>query len=396
MVLPEIVFGWAMTNYLSARKSSREIKAFLRNSEDPDEKEAEWSITHSMYADIGGFAIKFPRQSNWSANIEASGEWQQSLAKFIQDNTQGHPCLGRYDWNVHPQHLDVVKTLFDSGKFPMYDYDRWRTLRSMVGDVWVLSAPQLLEARRCGIIDKLPIITQADILDKSKDDALVKTLALIQAVWLAIQLIIRASTKRQSSQIEITALAFAVCALVSYLLLLSQPKDVGGPTILHSNKGWSATSSHFEALANKAVATGPWKRRDYSMPNFAITADDGGGSFALGTSFGLLVFGAIHLIAWNFEFPSPTERLLWRVSVLLVALLPVSFALIMVLFLVLFDLAGFEEKKADRGHDFNIWVHAILFTLPRLFLLVEAIRSTYYLPPNSYTATWASNIPRLG
>jgi hypothetical protein len=181
------------------------------------------------------------------------------LDEFVEDNERGHPFLGPYDWKVHPEHYSLAKDLLESEVLD--DPDRRGNCRALIGDVWVLSAGQILLAREFGIIDKLPTITESDIRDKSEEDALVKVLALVQAVWLAVELIIRASTGRQSSQIEIMALAFAVCALLSYLLLLSQPKDVSIPTVLPAARGPKATE--FEAIVRRRVVTGPWPRPGY-------------------------------------------------------------------------------------------------------------------------------------
>jgi hypothetical protein len=68
--------------------------------------------------------------------------------------------------------------------------------------------------------------------DESKNDNLVKALALIQVIWLGIQLSIRANTGRQSSQPEFMALAFAICGFITYVLLIQRPKDVNTPTII--------------------------------------------------------------------------------------------------------------------------------------------------------------------
>lgn len=85
-------------------------------------------------------------------------------------------------------------------------------------------------------IVRFPYITEAHIRDRSKGDSLVKFVAVIQVVWLAIQLSIRAATGRQSSQIEIMALAFAVCAAITYLLLLYQPNDVQTPVFVLADR----------------------------------------------------------------------------------------------------------------------------------------------------------------
>jgi hypothetical protein len=45
-----------------------------------------------------------------------------------------------------------------------------------------------------------------------------------------------------------------------------------------------------------------------------------------GVAIGGVIFGAIHIAAWNFDFPTSIERTLWRIaSVLSTALLPVMY-----------------------------------------------------------------------
>ena len=399
MISPELVLGWALSNYISARKNTQKIVAYQKShagsSEDGGEEEADWTMAHSMYAEIGGFFVRFPRRQEPErkpgppATGSGSGTWRRWLDEFVEDNERGHPFLGPYDWKVHPEHYSLAKDLLESEVLD--DPDSRRNCRALIGDVWVLSAGQILLAREFGIIGKLPTITESEIRDKSKEDALVKVLALVQAVWLAVELIIRASTGRQSSQIEIMALAFAVCALLSYLLLLSQPKDVSIPTVLPAVRG--PKSTEFEAIVRRRVVTGPWPRRGYAMPNFATSLQDGGWVLLLGTVGGLLVFGSVHLIAWNFEFPTATEGLLWKISALVVALLPTAWLMSVFCLAVCWPTDDGDWGKRD---DVIFWVFVILFSFPRLFLLVEAVRSTYYLPPSSYTSSWANNIPRVG
>lgn len=136
---------------------------------------------------------------------------------------------------------------------------------------------------------------------------------------------------------------------------------------------------------------GPWPRPDYSMPSFASSLNDLGVVYMLGTVLGIFVFGSVHLLASNFEFPTIAEYLLWKASALAVALLPVAwFAL------GLGCTTLHRQTSWSRADDVAFWVFVTLFTFPRLFLLVEAILSVYYLPPLLFAVTWASNIPRVG
>ncbi|KAK4108768.1 hypothetical protein N656DRAFT_373437 [Canariomyces notabilis] len=254
-------------------------------------------MTHSMYANIGGFVVRFPRrQSEWKPDPPEPGfelSWSRWLDEFVEDNERGHPWLGAYDWKAHPEHYRLAKDLLESEADFLCKSkrcDHREACRALSGDVWVLSAAQILKAREFGIIDKLRTINENEIKDKSKEDALIKILALIQAVWLPIELIIRASTRRRSSQMEIMALAFAVCALISYLLLLPHPKDVSIPTVLRAVR--SPTSTEFEAIVRCTVGImGAWPRPAYTMPNFAMPDKDAELLMLPGTVGGLLVFG---------------------------------------------------------------------------------------------------------
>jgi hypothetical protein len=48
----------------------------------------------------------------------------------------------------------------------------------------------------------------------------------------------------------------------------------------------------------------------------------------LGCLFSLLLFGAVHCVAWNFEFPTELEMIFWRLSSIVTAVvLPVTWLL---------------------------------------------------------------------
>src|SRR5882762_9228543 len=62
------------------------------------------------------------------------------------------------------------------------------------------------------------------------------------------------------------------------------------------------------------------------VPTF-YAGDLSGGEKWLAGSAGLItasIFGAIHCVAWSFEFPSHAERLLWHVSSVVITCLPLA------------------------------------------------------------------------
>ncbi|KAK9422155.1 hypothetical protein SUNI508_05163 [Seiridium unicorne] len=76
----------------------------------------------------------------------------------------------------------------------------------------------------------LPDFPVEVIKDKSKADALAKSLAIIQAGWFVLQAITRQASGLMVTPLELSTLADAVCALVIYYLWWDKPLDVQSST----------------------------------------------------------------------------------------------------------------------------------------------------------------------
>lgn len=189
----------------------------------------------------------------------------------------------------------------------------WLTnLRALCGDRWSLDAKQLLLARRLGIIDKLPSMTEGEIEDLNKSDMLLKIVAVLQILWLCVQLCTRLSHRIPTTQLEVVTLAFAVCSIFTYLLFLSRPKDV------HTVQGIDASRYPTPSEILQIAVIGPgisgcW-RQDVAIPNNSIHRT-GGLHFPWSTCILIFIFGALHLISWKYNFPTETEKILWRASI---------------------------------------------------------------------------------
>jgi hypothetical protein len=108
------------------------------------------------------------------------------------------------------------------------------------------------------------------------------------------------------------------------------------------------------------------------------------------------IFGAIHCVAWSFEFPSPTEQLLWRISSLAITSGPVT-----ILGLGLISISNFPRNVLIGWWG---WVFlgipltslALLYILARVTLLVLAFMSLRLLPSGAYhTVNWTTFIPHI-
>jgi hypothetical protein len=104
--------------------------------------------------------------------------------------------------------------------------------------------------------------------------------------------------------------------------------------------------------------------------------------------FAIVLFGGLHLFAWNLHFPSYAEQVLWRASALTVAIAPTVCAL-----LVLLESTWLH--RTDRFSKWSVTISAPLYLFARLFIVVESFRSLYFLPPRAFLSTWAANAPHI-
>lgn len=98
------------------------------------------------------------------------------------------------------------------------------------------------------------------------------------------------------------------------------------------------------------------------------------------------MFGAVHIAAWNFHFPSLTERLLWRIS---------SIGVIVLLSLI--DSLVFENRLSDLLYKLVVVVVGIPYSLLRLYMFIEMFISLRPSPASVYqTPQWSQYFPSFG
>lgn len=329
---------------------------------------------------------------------------------------------GPVAWNPHPDLVALSKMLIasmtnasstsppteDPTALPpeMHKTHLIRHLISLEGDATPLCAAQLIEARRLGLISYLPYLTEAMVRDRDKGNTLVKLAAVWQTIWLAIDLAVRQAAGLPSSPLEFVVLAFSVLALATYLLNWFAPKDVQTLFYVPSTRLPTANELYTLAILRlHANGTCPGSFAHWCIPS--VDARRAGYLRATrvwlaGGAWSGMVFGSLHLLAWNFAFPTAAEKWLWRAAGLMTAVWPLIPGIFGWCVAMLRRRLG---KKAWLSQAAVI-VFSRLFMVPvllvipllcaRVFLLVEAYRSLYYLPPESYVTTWTSNVPRFG
>ncbi|KAL8980024.1 MAG: hypothetical protein Q9205_004780 [Flavoplaca limonia] len=111
----------------------------------------------------------------------------------------------------------------------------------------VLAVLQCLSSHDKDLREVIPFVSEEEIWDKSKANALAKTTVCIQATWFCAQCIARIAQQMPTSLLELHTVAHAVCALLVYILWWSKPLDVQEPTVI--DVGQSDTARNVCALA---------------------------------------------------------------------------------------------------------------------------------------------------
>jgi hypothetical protein len=378
LLAPETIMGLASSSLWSARSNNKKLKDLACQDG------VAWSIAHTFYADMGGFVIVFNEH-----DVERTAEGFNTDDSFGQ-----HTLLVRTAQLFQPLSMDRLHRLGDPHwKVDSKNRDMALKLRKVhaedslqfKGNIWALSAAQLALARNLGIIDRLPNLSKDELADKNKGDLLVKGFAILQIIWMLVQLVVRWYHQTPASQLEVMTLSFAACALLIYALLWSRPQGVETPVVIRGNR---APRDGMKSLA-EIKPGGLWIPRNlYTMPNHVVHHEP---AMSVGFGAGTLLFGLLHLIAWDFTFPTQMEKLLWKVSTFVTIAVPVAFVMIDV-HLNLFRLNDLFGQAWAR---ILLYLSLVAIVVARMFLLVESFRSLYFLPPSVFKNTWASNIPHL-
>jgi hypothetical protein len=218
----------------------------------------------------------------------------------------------------------------------------------------------------------LPDIDESDIDDKSKANWVTKSIALFQITSFVVQLLGRAIQRLPTTTLELFTLAIVVCALITYGLWWEKPFDVQKPFILHM------------ASQSTGLPSLEYKKRIGFGRNFAADDDDESTyleSFFVHAIF--LLFGTVHVIGWNFDFPTRVERVLWRIASVCCGALP--------LFQVWVPKLSNKRAATCITGQLNA-----LYIVVRIFLFVEMLVGLRSVPAGVYqTVDWSQYFPAL-
>lgn len=222
-------------------------------------------------------------------------------------------------------------------------------------------------------------LSSDDIDDKSKADWIARIVAIVQITRLLITIINRRKNDQPITQIELTAGAFAIFAVVTYMVNWYKPKDVNSPTLVHMLVDETPTEGSAERLAV------PFFTRIWS-PSRRITRKDrilndelwfGFGQSVLWPliMFSTAAFGGINYIGRTLYFPTVIEGYLWWGSSLY------AIGLLFLVYMIIRVSISINDKAKRKGK-----VTALQSVVPELKVLLET--------PDEWWETLAS-VPKV-
>ncbi|KAK1752636.1 hypothetical protein QBC47DRAFT_463181 [Echria macrotheca] len=389
--IPEFILGKALGEREATKRPWPGMRDHAKKAGDDAQ---EWTSGHARMANMGYFALDF-------------SDFPES------------------DWK------ELHKSAREVAKLPLYSERSTRiNMARLRHRCWALTEHQWDIVLDKHLAD-YPDVRLSHLADLNKSDVIARVLAVIQVVYLAIQLLARKVYGLASAQIEIAALAFAATSFVTYILFWDQPDGVRSRRVVKAKKLPTADQVGVISLWGPTYLWSGFRRRAridgeldlVPIPNDGSNVSRNGmwempqsirGYFGnqgsqvlyliLGALFAGTLFGGIHCLAWNFDFPTHIEQILWRVCSVLTAALPVLASPLLALWIPARGrdgtLTGYLATGTIRRIEIACLVClAILlvgYILARGFLLVEMFRTLFFLPPDAFTETWSASFPHWG
>ena len=244
-----------------------------------------------------------------------------------------------------------------------------------------------------------PSISVEELKSRGKSDWVVKLIAVLQIIWFVVQTLFRAIQHYQITALEIMTVAFVVCSIFIYGFSLNQPQDVEYPVVLEiprtagaraktTPNQTSESSAHAGEGPEPLSLTRRSEKVSSGLPNEYVSGwavetvpDILLGLFACG-------FGAIHCLAWNSPFPTPKERLAWRICSVTTTALPA----VGILVAPALDIERIRESFGDSASALMI----VVYILGRTTIIVLAFMTLRALPADAFqTLNWSDYLPHF-
>ena len=376
---PEFMFGHALAEFTAAWKSRHYMKELATANH------TTWTLTHGFFANQGGFVLKF-------LDTQSDGRDEEDAGRKVEVSGVDR-ILARQSDRAGTVDLSSLGTP-------------------------PVNARQICYLAKEGLID-FPTHSLEDIEDKSKGDYFTKGLACWQVLWLLMQCAVREVSHLPTTPLEISTLSFSACTLAIYGMWYRKPLDVRvaipisiqslSRPALQELKALSTKSivadfflvdqlgrnKHAAAFHSRIFNDSYFMDRTYIVrfPRDVFVMVD----WEFGVTIVSMLFGGLHVLGWNYDFPTPVERLIWRItSVYSAGIMPLLYLTgTLVTWLALKVAPDFTYRHKDIIFAVPIAVTALVYGLGRFYLLGESFASLRSLPEGALRGTWTANLPSV-
>ncbi|KAF5308979.1 hypothetical protein D9758_018413 [Tetrapyrgos nigripes] len=403
LIVPELIIMWAMRQWFAARKIAEKYKKY------------NWTKTHGFFVVMGGFALYDGDKFLHTLEDEESfTEEEEAVANKIDEFIKGYLKIKEEQASVG----SIVSR-------PDGPTSRLLPDRS--------EASCMLEFL---LQRKLISVTEDEIKDKGKSDALSKFLAIGQTAWFIVQCIARGVEGISITNLEILTVAFALLNFGTYFFWLDKPQRIRFPIKINyqnqssggggtaGSKSWGLgwiisglqaiwdwfqaigreIGSNWKFLYNYSPLIFPLRIITYPLWTLFIQSIDlasGQSPYQTGLKKDpwhlyvsvisiAVIFGAIHCIPWAFTFPSHTEQIMWRVCALGVTCFPV----LGIVLVFVDDLV--ESTWGLRLFIVGGVIGPIFYAIARITLIILALMELRALPTSAHqTVEWTTLIPHI-
>ncbi|KAF8956877.1 hypothetical protein BDZ97DRAFT_2079536 [Flammula alnicola] len=382
LIVPEMVILWASRQYFGARKIAKRHKG------------RGWTKTHAFFLIMGGFSLHqdgvFLRTLDVTEleELAESGkvDWPNIREEEIDDRSKGDflsksvvilqtswfiaQCIARGVNRLVVTELEVVTLAFAALTGIIYFLWWNKPLDIHCSFGLGTSVSEKLEDGR---LSPIPIpspltnrITSSPSPTSPLASSIASSLSHSRYTLNRLKIYIRKQYGRVLG--------------IAYIILIRPFEPLFSPIV--------------NMLQCTSLATDRSRVPTFYSPNIG-DSDTWGGLIAILVS---IVFGGIHCIAWSFQFPTYTERWIWRVTAVIVSAVPISTS---VLSVIVTDID--ESPDAPKWLIFMsalttafLMASTIIYMAARITLLVLPIISLRSLPPGAYVdISWTVFFPHF-
>ncbi|KAL2788629.1 hypothetical protein BJX66DRAFT_252198 [Aspergillus keveii] len=303
-------------------------------------------------------------------------------------------------------------------------------------DEWIyyVLPDQICAFIEAGLI-KCSDFTDREIQDRAKADAFAKAFTVCQSLWVTVNIVGRAGYDLPITPFEFSALAYVVCAILLYVVWRDKPQDMTVPISIGVPYTRSSLPQEIRSLTDACPkrwmhrrvippkqsvgASGLfiWRKMEVASVDTLQKVDRSYRGFTLrdetivntAATFHGLIFCGIHVAAWNFAFPTPAEKIAWRVFSLTALAMLVAYYLNAQAPLVArwlknrgTRLPAFMDNYVDPHGAFTkteiflpLWF-MLFYVLARFGMVGLIFSSLRALPSGAYIAVdWLASIPHI-